>query len=85
VGRESCPGRTPDQGTGGARLWEKELEPTVAFLTGSLGFRLIGEEGGWRRYGVEDGHSGRYVDLRETPQERRGAWGVAACITSPGG
>ena len=66
------------RGLEGARLWERELAPTVSFLTGALGFSHIGDEGGWHRYGVEGGGSGRYVDLRETPDERRGSWGVGS-------
>jgi glyoxalase family protein len=66
------------RGLEGARLRERDLEPTVAFLTGVLGFTHVGTEGTWHRYGVAGGGSGRYVDIEAAPAERRGAWGVGA-------
>jgi len=41
-----------------------------------LGFTFIGEENGWRRYGVEGGGSGKLAELKQLPAERRGAWGT---------
>jgi glyoxalase family protein len=64
------------RGLYGAQLWEREHAPTATFLTGALGFREIGTERGWTRYGF-DGAPG-VVDIRETPGERRGSWGVGA-------
>jgi glyoxalase family protein len=61
-----------------ARLRERELGPTTAFLTGTLGFSLMAEEGGWHRYGVAGGASGAYVDVQEDAAARRGAWGVGS-------
>src|SRR5690606_20632231 len=61
-----------------ARLWEHSLEPSASFLTGVLGFTHIASDDGWHRYGVEGGGSGRYIDIRETPDVRRGAWRVGA-------
>lgn len=66
------------RGLEGARLVERELAPTTAFLTGVLGFERIGIEGAWHRYGVNGGGSGAYIDLQEVPQSRRGAWGVGS-------
>jgi glyoxalase family protein len=66
------------RGLEGARLWERELPLTTSFLTDVLGFRHTGTESGWHRYGVEEGGSGRYVDVREVPVARRGAWGVGS-------
>jgi glyoxalase family protein len=66
------------RGLESARLRERELEPTTAFLTGILGFELLGTEHGWQRYGVAGGSSGAYVDVQETPSMRRGAWGVGS-------
>jgi glyoxalase family protein len=63
------------RGLDGARLWERELGRTALFLTGTLGFREIGVEGEWHRFGVGTGGSGEYVDIRETPAAPRGAWG----------
>ena len=60
-----------------ARIWEREAAPTSNFLTGALGFEHLGTEDGWMRYGFSDVAGG--VDIRETPAERRGAWGVG-CV-----
>ncbi|SRR6266545_1654809 len=64
------------RGLYGAQIWEREQAPTAAFLIGALGFREIGREGGWTRYGFTEAPG--IVDIRETPGERRGAWGVGA-------
>jgi glyoxalase family protein len=61
-----------------ARLRVREVKPTAAFLAGVLGFSLLGEEGGWHRYGVAGGGSGAYVDVHDAPDARRGAWGVGS-------
>ena len=58
------------------RLWERSLPATEALLTERLGFTLLTEEDGWRRYAVDGGGSGRYVDIKELPQERRGLSGA---------
>ena len=47
------------------------------FLTEVLGFELLGTERGWARYGFPD--SAGVVDVLDTPEERRGAWGVG-CV-----
>jgi glyoxalase family protein len=64
------------RGLYGARVWERQLQPTDAFLTDVLGFERIGHENGWTRYGFRD--AAGHVDVRETPDERRGAWGVGS-------
>ena len=58
----------------GARLWEHDAMLTSRFLIDALGFERIGSDGDWTRYGF-DGAAG-HVDIRETPNERRGGWGV---------
>ncbi len=58
------------------RLWERALAPTAKLLTESLGFESRGEENGWHRFGVDGGGSGKWVDVKELPSERRGAWGT---------
>ena len=73
----SVPPERQIRGLETARMREAELAPTVDFITNILGFSRIGEEGGWQRYGVEGGGSGKYVDLWESPA-RRGAWGVGS-------
>ena len=57
---------------------ERDLVETALFLINGLGFRKLGEENGWLRYGVGEGKSGRYVDLRAMPEARRGAWGTGS-------
>jgi glyoxalase family protein len=66
------------RGLESARLRERELGPTAAFLEDVLGFTAMGVESGWRRFGVEGGGSGAYVDVAEDAAARRGAWGVGA-------
>ncbi len=66
------------RGLHSARLWERDAAPTAAFLTGVLGFAPQGEENGWQRFALLGGGSGRVLDLRAAPGERRGAWGVGA-------
>jgi glyoxalase family protein len=66
------------RGLHGARLLEPELVPTVSFLTGVLGFTHAATENGWHRYAVAGGGSGRVLDVREAPEERRGAWGIGS-------
>jgi len=75
------PGEHQIRGLEGARAWERDLAPTTAFLSEAMGFRRLGEEHGWQRWVVgEQGGSasGRWLDLREMPEERRGGWGVGA-------
>jgi glyoxalase family protein len=64
------------RGLYGARIWERELQPTASFLSDVLGFEPLGAENGWTRYGFAD--EAGIVDVRETPGERRGAWGVGS-------
>lgn len=64
------------RGLYGAQVWERDAAPTVGFLTGTLGFERLGEENGWTRFGFRN--AAGVVDVRETPNARRGAWGVGA-------
>jgi glyoxalase family protein len=70
------PGERQVRGLFGARIWEREAAATEMFLTGVLGFRRLAEENGWTRYGFGD--AAGVVDVRETPNEGRGSWGVGA-------
>src|SRR6266540_5925333 len=58
------------------RMWQRELAPTRQLLTEQMGFTLIGIEDGWQRYGVEGGGSGKLIDVKELPNERRGVVGA---------
>ena len=64
------------RGLYGAQIWERRAAETAAFMTSALGFQEIASENGWTRYGFSDFPG--VVDLKETPGERRGAWGVGA-------
>jgi glyoxalase family protein len=64
------------RGLHGARLWERQAAPTATFLQDVLGFRVIAEEAGWVRYGFED--AAGVVDVRETQDKKRGAWGIGS-------
>ncbi len=64
------------RGLYGAQVWEREAAPTEAFLTSALGFTRIAAENGWTRWGFPDAPG--VVDIRETPDARRGAWGVGS-------
>lgn len=66
------------RGMHSVRLWERKLAYTQAILTQRMGFAPIGEEDGWHRYGVEGGGSGKLIEIRELPEERRGAWGTGS-------
>ncbi len=61
-----------------ARMSEASLGLSAAFLTEAMGFREVGTENGWHRYGVGEGKSGQYVDVRELADARRGAWGTGS-------
>lgn len=66
------------RGLESARMVERDLAETTAFLTGALGFKKTGEEGTWQRYGLGAGNSGHYIDLRAAPEAKRGAWGTGS-------
>jgi glyoxalase family protein len=66
------------RGLHAVRLWEADLRRTARFLTAALGFNALGEEGGWHRFALEGGGSGRVLELRELPDEPRGSWGVGS-------
>jgi len=61
------------RGLYGARIWERELAPTMAFLA-VMGFERVDSAGEWTRYGFAD--SVGVLDVRETPDARRGSWGI---------
>ncbi len=73
--RSPVPSEFQIRGMHTVTLWEREIGPTETLLA-RVGFTLIGEENGRRRYGVDGGGSGRLVEMRELPNERRGRWGT---------
>ena len=66
------------RGMHAVRLWERQLTPTDSVLTELMGFQLLGTEDGWHRFGVEGGSSGKLIELKELPDERRGQWGTGS-------
>ena len=66
------------RGLEAARMVERDLVVTTAFLSEAMGFRHLGSENGWHRHGVSEGQSGAYIDLREAPLAGRGAWGTGS-------
>lgn len=63
------------RGLHSVRLWEQDLGATGEFLTGVMGFESRDAENGWQRFELADGGSGRRLEIRELPGERRGSWG----------
>jgi glyoxalase family protein len=72
----SVPVERQVRGLYGARLWERDAAATASFVTSAMGFEKLAEEDGWTRYGFRD--AAGVVDVRETPSERRGRWGIGA-------
>ena len=66
------------RGLEAARMSEASVPITTSFLEKAMGFRHIGTDDSWLRYGVGEGKSGQYVDIRELPGSRRGAWGTGS-------
>lgn len=66
------------RGLHAVRLVEASLEPTECFLVRGLGFELVGEEDGWRRYAVNGGGSGRVVDVRVLTDGQRALSGAGS-------
>ena len=64
------------RGLHAVRLWERDVTETASFLVDTLGFAMVGEENGWRRYAIGGGGSGRHLDIRAMPNEPRGSWGT---------
>jgi glyoxalase family protein len=60
------------------RLLERDLTSTEALLTRLMGFSFVGEERGWRRFGVHGAAPGELVDVKADPAERRATQGVGA-------
>lgn len=58
------------------RISERNIAPTDTLLTEGMGFSLLAEENGWKRYALGNGGSGRLLDVEELPAVARGAWGT---------
>jgi glyoxalase family protein len=66
------------RGMHAVRLWERQLGPTETVLTEVMGFTSLGTEDGWQRYGADGGGSGKLIEIKELPDERRGEWGTGS-------
>jgi catechol 2,3-dioxygenase-like lactoylglutathione lyase family enzyme len=64
------------RGLHGATLWEDGDAGSADFLTRTIGFQPVGEEGSLLRFQSADLGSGTVVDLRRAPGFWRGAGGV---------
>lgn len=64
------------RGMHSVRLWERDRLPTETLLTHVMGFKLLGTEDGWYRYGIGQGESGQLIEIKEMPDERLGRWGT---------
>jgi glyoxalase family protein len=64
------------RGLHGATLWEDGDTGSADFLTRTMGFQPVGEEGSLLRFQSGDVGSGTVVDLRRAPGFWRGAGGV---------
>jgi len=58
------------------RISERNIAPTENLLSNGMGFTLLAEENGWKRFALGEGGSGRVVDVEELPNVARGAWGT---------
>jgi glyoxalase family protein len=55
-----------------ATLTQNDHAPTSKLLTGTMGFKLIAQDGNRRRYVADSQESARIVDVLELPRERQG-------------
>jgi glyoxalase family protein len=62
------------RGLYGAQMAERVAGPTIAFLTGPMGMTRVGDERGRTRYAFQNATG--VLDIQETPDAHRGAWGV---------
>ncbi|MBA2686095.1 MAG: ring-cleaving dioxygenase [Gemmatimonadaceae bacterium] len=58
------------------RISERNRSHTEQLLEMGMGFKVLAEENGWKRYALGDGGSGRILDVEELPSVARGAWGT---------
>jgi glyoxalase family protein len=76
--RSPVPANRQIMGLHAVRLHERDLRQTETFLTQTLGFKNMGEEGDWHRFGLGSGGSGCYLEIKELPDTPRGQWGVGS-------
>ena len=64
------------RGMHAVRIVVQDLAPTRSLLEEVMGFEEHGREGGWIRFGVDGGGSGRWLEVAERPGASPGAWGT---------
>ncbi|MFL5579756.1 MAG: ring-cleaving dioxygenase [Gemmatimonadaceae bacterium] len=72
------PGEHSVRGVHGVTLWVEDAADTVRLLEGTLGFRTVGEEGGFRRLETGEGGPGATVDVRAVAGFWKGKDGAGA-------
>jgi len=58
------------------RLLLNNRTNTELLLTEVMGFSLVGSDGDWFRYGMNNGESGTLVDIKADSEVRSGRWGT---------
>jgi glyoxalase family protein len=76
--RGPVPAERQVRGLHAVRALERDLALTGRFLTDVLGFTPMGEEGGWHRFGLEGGGSGKHMEVRELSGGPRGETGIGS-------
>ena len=64
------------RGMHAVRIWERAIDPTIALLSGPMGFKKVGEENGWVRLAANGGGSGCFIELKAMPDQNHGEWGM---------
>ena len=64
------------RGFDGVTMWEQDPAPSLDLLTGTMGFKLVGEEGPRTRLQAASNGAGALVDLLHLPDHERGRQGA---------
>ena len=64
------------RGFDGVTMWEQDPAPSLDLLTGTMGFKLVGEEGPRTRLQAASTGAGALVDLLHLPDHERGRQGA---------
>lgn len=62
------------RGLHSAVLTVREVEMMDAYLTETLGFSKVGQEGSYHRYHIKSGGAGCVIELEHTPDLPQGSW-----------
>ena len=64
------------RGFDGVTMWEKDPGPSLDLLTGTMGFRIVGEDGPWIRLQAATDGPAALVELLHMPDGQRGTHGA---------